>query len=107
MDRKQEDLNFTNCLITQNHPRIIAFFKSLDKVLDSLEQSVKKRRLTLNGELYLTDKEVAERLKINRRTLFEYRNEGKISFYQVGGKILYRESDIQKMLDLNFRESFM
>lgn len=30
-----------------------------------------------------------------------------ISYYQLEGKILYRESDIQKMLDGNYRKSFL
>jgi excisionase family DNA binding protein len=56
----------------------------------------------LNGERYLTDKEVSEKLKVSRRTLQDYRNEGKISYCQLGGKILYRESDIEKMLEDNY-----
>ncbi|KAA6319460.1 hypothetical protein EZS27_030651, partial [termite gut metagenome] len=53
-------------------------------------------------ERYLTDKEVSEKLKVSRRTLQDYRNEGKISYCQLGGKILYRESDIEKMLEDNY-----
>ena len=37
----------------------------------------------------------------------DYRNEGRISYYQLGGKILYRESDIEKMLQENYREAYM
>lgn len=106
MDKKGENQNFTNGLVTEKHPRIATFFKALDCMLDQLEQVVKRRKLILNGELYLTDKEVAERLKISRRTLLEYRNNGRISFYQVGGKITYKESDIQKMLDANYKEAY-
>ena len=50
---------------------------------------------------------MTERLKLNRRTLQEYRTEGKIPYYQLGGgKILYRESDIEKMLNNNYFPSF-
>jgi predicted site-specific integrase-resolvase len=46
-------------------------------------------------------------LKISRRTLQDYRTEGKIPYYQLGGgKILYRESDIEKMLEDNYFASF-
>ena len=61
----------------------------------------------LGGERYLTDKEVSAQLKLSRRTLQDYRNEGRISYYQLGGKILYRESDIEKMLQENYREAYM
>ena len=52
-------------------------------------------------------KEVSAQLKLSRRTLQDYRNEGRISYYQLGGKILYRESDIEKMLQENYREAYM
>ena len=60
----------------------------------------------LVGIDYLTDKEVSAQLKLSRRTLQDYRNEGRISYYQLGGKILYRESDIEKMLQENYREAY-
>lgn len=62
-------------------------------------------RPPLNGERYMTDKEVAERLKVSRRTLQEYRNDRKIPFVIFGGKVLYRETDIEKMLEENYRKA--
>lgn len=62
-------------------------------------------RPPLNGERYMTDKEVAERLKVSRRTLQEYRNNRKIPFVIFGGKVLYRETDIEKMLEENYRKA--
>lgn len=93
-------------LITKNNPRIVALFKSLDRTLGRMELMVKNCKPILNGEYYLTDKEVSERLKISRRTLQDYRNEGKIPYCQIGGKILYRASDLQKILDDNYREAY-
>ena len=58
-------------------------------------------------EEFFTDKEVSAQLKLSRRTLQDYRNEGRISYYQLGGKILYRESDIEKMLQESYREAYM
>jgi len=49
---------------------------------------------------------VSAQLKLSRRTLQDYRNEGRISYYQLGGKILYRESDIEKMLQESYREAY-
>ena len=36
----------------------------------------------------------------------EYRNNGILSYYQIGGKILYRESDIEELLEKNRQEAF-
>lgn len=95
-----------NSLITRTTPQITAFFESLDQMLDKVEILAKKSRPTLNGERYLTDKELSERLKISRRALQEYRNEGKIPYYQIGAKVLYKESDIEKMLKDSYRKIF-
>lgn len=95
-----------NSLITRTTPQITAFFESLDRMLDKVEIA-KKSRPTLNGDRYLTNKELSERLKISRRALQEYRNEGKIPYYQIGAKILYKESDIEKMLKDSYRKIFL
>ena len=73
---------------------------SLDRMLVGIENLAVGNRPVLGGERYLTDKEVSAQLKLSRRTLQDYRNEGRISYYQLGGKILYRESDIEKMLQV-------
>lgn len=90
-------------LITQSDERIVFFFKSLEKMLDGLENLTENYRPMLKGERYLTDKEVSERLKLSRRVLQNYRDEGRLPFCKLGGKILYRESDIQQMLDKGYR----
>lgn len=79
---------------------------SLDRMLVGIENLAVRNRPVLGGERYLTDKEVSAQLKLSRRTLQDYRNEGRISYYQLGGKILYRESDIEKMLQENYREAY-
>jgi excisionase family DNA binding protein len=43
-------------------------------------------KLGLEGEQYLTDKEISVLLKISRRSLQDYRTEGRIPFYRIGGK---------------------
>ena len=51
------------------------------------------------GERYLSDREVAEILKVSRRTLQEYRNDGVLPYILLGGKVLYRESDLERVLE--------
>jgi predicted site-specific integrase-resolvase len=45
-------------------------------------------------------------LKVSRRSLQDYRNEGRIPYIQLGGKILYRESDIEQVLKNGYREAY-
>ncbi|ETK07141.1 hypothetical protein T230_08965 [Tannerella sp. oral taxon BU063 isolate Cell 1/3] len=42
------------------------------------------------------------RLKLSTRTLQEYRSRGLLAFYKIGGKILYKQSDLQAMLDRHY-----
>ena len=93
-------------IITKDNERVRRFFQSLERMLDKVEGVVSSYRPTLNGERFLTDKEVSERLKISRRSLQDYRTNGQIPYIQLGGKILYRESDIQRMLEDGYKESF-
>ena len=83
-----------NELINKDNEWIIHFMGSLDRLLDNVEHLTANYRPTLGGERFFTDKEVSARLKVSRRTLQDYRNEGRIAYIQLGGKILYRESDI-------------
>lgn len=59
----------------------------------------------LNGDRYLTDREVAEVLKVSRRTLQKMRNDRTLPFILLGGKALYREYDIQRLLERSYRKA--
>lgn len=74
-----------NELINKDSEWIIHFMGSLDRLLDSFEHLTANYRPTLGGERFFTDKEVSARLKVSRRTLQDYRNEGRIAYIQLGG----------------------
>ena len=91
-------------LVTKDNERIKSLFCSLDRLLDRIETVMTGYEPSLNGERFLTVAQVSDRLKISRRALQEYRS--KIPYLQLGGKTLYRESDIQKLLEQNYREAW-
>ncbi len=95
-----------NELITKDNEQIVAFLKALDRMLEKIERALGNYRPVLNGERYLSDKELSERLRISRRALQDYRNAGRISYYQLGGKILYCEREIEKLLDKNHNKAW-
>lgn len=94
-------------VIDSKNERIARFVKSLDRMIVGLEKLSQNRRIPLNGEIYLTDKEVSERLKVSRRTLQEWRNEGRIAYIQLDGKIIYPESALQTLLDQHHRKAWV
>ncbi len=96
----------SNQLITSENERIKSFFRSLERLSSSLERLFSSRKPTLNGESFYTDEELSKKLKISRRCLQDYRDEGRIPYIKLGGKILYRASDIKQLLEDNYREKY-
>jgi hypothetical protein len=96
-----------NELITkENNERVKSFFLSLDGLSSSLERLFSIRKPTLGGESFYTDEELSKKLKLSRRSLQDYRNEGRIPYIKLGGKILYRSSDIEKLLEDGYKDKF-
>ena len=93
-------------LITSENERIKTLFRSLDKISSSLERLFSSRKPTLNGESFYTDEELSRKLKVSRSSLQDYRDEGRIPFIKLGGKILYRASDIEKLLQDRYMDKF-
>lgn len=85
---------------------ILSFIRTLDHMVERLGSLSRSYRPMLNGERFLSDRELSERLKISRRTLQEYRNEGKLPYIQLGGKVLYKESDIERMLQNGYKAAW-
>lgn len=92
-------------VLTTDDEHIAKALNALRKGTREASLLAQNYRPPLNGERYMTDKEVAERLKVSRRTLQEYRNDRKIPFVIFGGKVLYRETDIERILEENYRKA--
>ena len=90
----------------KDHEWVRNFHSDFDRLLASLEKLFSQRQPSVYGDELLTDKEVSQLLKVSRRTLQDYRNNGILSYIQVGGKILYRASDIERTLMDGYRESY-
>lgn len=93
-------------LSTGSDPRVKDYFTSLATLSSQVDELRGRFRPTLYGESYYSDSELAEKLKVSRRSLQDYRNNGTIPFIRLGGKILYRRSDIERVLEKNYTASF-
>ena len=91
-----------NEIITQEDPQMQMFSQLMEGTLKKLERYCATARPMLSGEVYLTGEEVCSQLRLSIRTLQEYRNLGTLPFYKIGGKILYKQSDIQTMLERHY-----
>lgn len=81
---------------------IILFFENLDELLNSVKETLENNPPILNGERYLTNNDVANMLHISLRTLQDWRDNGRIAYIQISGKVLYKESDVRRLLEDNY-----
>lgn len=85
-------------ILDNKSSQMVSFFTALDELSATIKQVLQNRTPHLNGEKYLTNREVCQLLHISSRTLQNWRDTGKISFIRLKGKILYLESEIVKLL---------
>ena len=93
-------------LINKDTLQVQEFISSLDSMLDDIESIVKHYKSHLIGECFLSNNKVSKKLNVSLRTLQEWRDTGLIPFIQIKGKIIYRQSDIDKLLQKHYFESW-
>ena len=93
-------------LTPENDMRVRSFFSSLESLSNRVEKIHDNNKPSLDGERYYTDKELAVKLKVSRRSLQDYRNNGILPYIQIGGRILYRASDIERTLMDGYKEAY-
>ena len=74
---------------------------ALEGVNRRIKEVAQTHKPLFGGEHFLTGKEVCERLYISPRTLQDYRDRKVIPYTQFAGKILYKASDLEKLLEEN------
>ncbi|MDD2437667.1 MAG: helix-turn-helix domain-containing protein [Massilibacteroides sp.] len=94
-----------NNLIEKSDPRVIDLFRRLEKASGLIDKLEVPSRRSFNGQRFVTDRELSERLRVSRRTLQEYRSAGIIPYYLICGKILYKESEVQQFLEDSRRQN--
>lgn len=84
-------------LLGNKSAEIAQFFTALDELFEYISQALPH----LNGEKFLTNKDVCQMLHVSLRTLQDWRDNGIIPFIQIKGKILYRELDVFNLIAQN------
>lgn len=95
-----------NNVLTASDELVKLFFSQCQSSLEMTEKLITSYRPMLMGQRFLTDSQLSERINISRRTLQDYRDRGKLSFYRLDGKILYAEKDVEKFLMESYRPKY-
>ena len=61
---------------------------------------------TKPNQRYLTDTQLAQELSLSKRTLANYRAKGEFGYYDLPGKILYDEAEIEEFLQRHYLPPF-
>lgn len=80
-------------------------FSDLMSKLDAIQSQI-NTKANPKKETFLDNQEFLLLLKISKRTAQTWRDEGKISFSQVGNKIYYKLSDVEKLMQEHYNKAF-
>ena len=72
------------------------------KLRKRIEAILKNYRPVMNGEIYLSGEDVCKLLHISKRTLQQYRDDNILPYIQIGGKIIYKETNILNILEKHY-----
>ena len=84
---------------------ISAIFNALNKIKDGITNITDVCQETATGR-YLTDNQLSEILHVSKRTLANYRAKGEFGYYDLPGKILYDEAEIEEFLQRHYLPPF-
>ena len=87
-----------------NRENVERDFKSFMSVLIEEVRSLKEN--LSNTKVLYTNKEMRELLNVNDKTLRFYRNEGLLSYSQIGNKFFYTAKDLNDFLANNHMSAF-
>ncbi|KKC51065.1 helix-turn-helix domain-containing protein [Porphyromonas gulae] len=90
-------------IVNRETPEMKELISGIREMTKRLKEIAETHRPLFGGEIYLTGREVCERLFISPRTLQDYRDRGVIPYTQIAGKILYRLSDLEKILSERYQ----
>jgi len=82
-------------------------FRKLADKMDHIDKKLDDRKnANPLSEVWLDIQEACQLLKISKRTLQSYRDNGILPFSQIGGKIYFRASDIEEHLNRHYNKAF-
>jgi 3-methyladenine DNA glycosylase Tag len=73
--------------------------------LDRIHQEVANKQKS-PVDTFIDNQEFIQIMNVSKRLAQNWRDEGVISFSQIGSKIYYRMSDVQSLLDKHYKPAF-
>ena len=90
-------------VITMTTEAYMHLIGKIEAIAENMDRKAKEKPLS---ETWLDIQETCQLLKISKRTLQAYRDNGTIAFSQVGGKIYFKAADIEHHLEKHYKPKF-
>ena len=92
-------------VLLRTSPEYKEFRQEILRAIHLLDTLIAAHRPTIVTESYLTGEEVMELFSLCPRPLQNYRDRPVLPYTTIGSKILYPRSEIEKILNRNYRKS--
>ena len=89
-------------LLTNDNEEVIEQQQMMMQLRNRIENILKNYRPVMNGEIYLSGEDVCKLLHISKRTLQQYRDDQILPYIQIGGKIIFKQTDLLRILEQNY-----
>ncbi len=89
-------------IITRECSEYQELYRNLCQAIQNLDILIETHRPSVCGEVYLTSEEICYIFSISKRSLQNYRDNRQIPYTTLGGKILYPQSALYKLLESHF-----
>lgn len=77
-------------VLNKDSNEVKRFIETMDNISKMLDANSVIYRPILDGNRYITEQELSKALKITKRTLIEYRMNGKLPYYKIGERFCIR-----------------
>lgn len=95
-----------NDILNSKSSEILELYHTMEKINANISNHTDADQSKESEDTFLGNKDVCKLLQLSPRTLQDYRDKRLIAFYKLEGKILYKMSDIRKMLENNYYDAW-
>ena len=89
-------------IITRDSSEFKELRRTIIRAIQAVDILIDTHRPAIGNEVYLTSEEVCSLFSLSKRSLQNYRDNRQIPYTSIGGKILYPQSAIYKLLESHY-----
>ncbi len=89
-------------IITRDSSEFKELRRNIIRAIQAVDILLDTHRPAIGNEVYLTSEEICSLFSLSKRSLQNYRDNRQIPYTSIGGKILYPQSAIYKLLESHY-----